>query len=168
MGNNYDKAVALYQELIAAAPSDADLHNSLGSTYNGMGKTAEAEAEYDKAAQLNPASAGRYYYNEGAVLVNSNKMDEAATVLKKAVDALENAPDTDPTKANAYFQYGMALLGKAQYKPDGSIVAAPGTVEAFQAYLKIAPNGPNAPQAQDTLKLLGAKLETEFKKAKKG
>ncbi|HEV2178070.1 MAG TPA: tetratricopeptide repeat protein [Terriglobia bacterium] len=167
MAKNYDKAVALYQDLITSSPTEAGFHNDLGSCYADMGKSADAEAEFQKAAELNPASAGLYYYNLGVIMVNTGKMDDATVALKKATDALSSAPDTDSTKANAYYWYGMALLGKAQYKPDGTIVPAPGTVEAFQTYLKIAPNGPWASAAQQTVAQLGGKIETQFKKTKK-
>ena len=55
--------------------------------------------------------------------------------------ALKKATDIDPTNANAWYWYGMALMGKAQVKPDGTMVPAPGTIEAFQTYLKLAPSG---------------------------
>jgi hypothetical protein len=61
----------------------------------------------------------------------------------------------------------MALLGKAEYKPDGTVVPVPGTVEAFQAYLKLQPNGPLARAAQASLDTVQGKVPTEYKKAKK-
>ena len=87
--------------------------------------------EFKKAAELDPTHASGYYYNLGAIMVNKGQMDEAADALKKATDL-------DPTNANAWYWYGMALMGKAQIKPDGTMVPAPGTVEAFQTYLKLA------------------------------
>jgi predicted Zn-dependent protease len=93
-------------------------------------------------------------------MVNKGQMDEAATALKKATEI-------DPTNAAAWFQYGMALMGKADYKPDGSVVPAPGTIEAFQTYLKLAPNGPFAPEAQASIASLQGKTSLEYKAPKK-
>jgi len=93
-------------------------------------------------------------------MVNQGKMDEAAVSLKKATDL-------DPTNANAFYWYGMALLGKAEYKPDGTVVPVPGTVEAFQNYLKLQPNGQWAQAAQASLDQVQGKVPTEYKKAKK-
>jgi tetratricopeptide (TPR) repeat protein len=155
-----DKAVDTYQKLIAADPTSADFHNNLGSVYADMRKIPEAQAEFQKAAELNPSGAARYYYNLGVIMVNSNNMDAAGEALKKCIDL-------DPKNADAFYWYGMALLGKATYKSDGTMVPVAGTVEAFQTYLQLAPNGPYAPAAQASVAQLQGKVETEYKKPKK-
>lgn len=154
------KALDYYNKVLALAPNDAGLHNNLGSLYANMGRPTDAAAEFKKAAELDPTHAGSYYYNLGAIMVNQGSMDEAATALKKATDL-------DPTNANAWYWYGMALMGKMQVKPDGTMIPAPGTLEAFQAYLKLAPTGPFATQAQASLDTLQGKENLEYKKHKK-
>jgi tetratricopeptide (TPR) repeat protein len=154
------KAIDTYQKAMAISPNDAGLHNNLGSIYATMGKVDDAKAEFQKAADLDPTHAGNYYYNLGVVMVNQGKMDDAAVALKKATDI-------DPNNANAFYWYGMALLGKAETKPDGSVVPVPGTIEAFQTYLKLQPNGPWAQAAQASIDQLKATVPTEYKKAKK-
>jgi len=159
-GGQNDKAVETYQKVIAADPTNADYHNNLGSVYADMHKIPEAQAEFQKAAEINPSGAARYYYNLGVIMVNSNNMDAAAAALKKCTDL-------DPKNADAFYWYGMALLGKATYKPDGTIQPVPGTVEAFQTYLQLAPSGPYATAAQASVAQLQGKVETEYKKTKK-
>ena len=154
------KAIETYQKAIAISPNDPGLHNNLGSVYANMQKVDDAKAEFQKAADLDPTHAGNYYYNLGVVMVNQGKMDDAAVALKKATDI-------DPNNANAFYWYGMALLGKAETKPDGSVVPVPGTIEAFQTYLKLEPNGPWAQAAQASIDQLKATVPTEYKKAKK-
>ena len=154
------KAIDTYQKALALSPNDAGLHNNLGSIYAQMGKVDDAKAEFQKAADLNPTQASNYYYNLGVVMVNQGKMDDASVALKKATDL-------DPTNANAFYWYGMALLGKAETKPDGSVVPVPGTVEAFQTYLKLQPNGQWAQAAQASIEQLKATVPTEYKKAPK-
>jgi len=154
------KAIDTYQKALQLSPNDPALHNNLGSVYAEMGKVADAQREFQKAADLNPTGASGYYYNLGVVMVNQGKMDEAAVALKKATDL-------GPTNANAFYWYGMALLGKAETRPDGTIVPVPGTVEAFQSYLKLQPNGPWAQAAQASLQQIQSKVPTEYKKAKK-
>jgi tetratricopeptide (TPR) repeat protein len=124
-----------------------------------MGKVTEAKTEFQKAADLNPTGASGYYYNLGVVMVNQGKMDDASTALKKATDL-------DPTNASAFYWYGMALLGKAETR-NGTIVPVPGTIEAFQTYLKLQPNGQWAQAAQASIDQLKATVPTEYKKAKK-
>ena len=154
------KAIDNFQKAMQLDPNDASLHNNLGSVYADMGKVAEARAEFQKAADINPAGASGYYYNLGVVMVNQGKMDDAAVSLKKATDL-------DPTNANAFYWYGMALLGKAGTKPDGTVDVVPGTVEAFQTYLKLQPNGQWAQAAQASLGQIQGKVQTEYKKEKK-
>ena len=154
------KAVDYFQKAMQLDPNNAGLHNNLGSVYAEMGKVAEAQAEFQKAADINPAGASGYYYNLGVVMVNQGKMDEASVSLKKATDL-------DPTNANAFYWYGMALLGKAGTKPDGTVDVVPGTIEAFQTYLKLQPNGQWAQAAQASIDSLKAAVPTEFKAQKK-
>ena len=154
------KALDYYNKGIQLTPNDATLHNNLGNLYAEMGKSAEAAAEFKKAAALDPTHASGYYYNLGAIMVNKGQMDEAAAALKKATDI-------DPSNAQAWYWYGMALMGKAQVKPDGTMVPAPGTIEAFQTYLKLAPNGTFAAQAQASIDSLQSKGSLEYKKTKK-
>ena len=40
----------------------------------------------DKAVELDPPNAGRYYYNLGAVLTNMGQTDAACKAFKKAID----------------------------------------------------------------------------------
>ena len=154
------KAIETYQKAIQLSPNDPGLHNNLGSVYAEMGKVDEAKAEFQKAADINPSGASNYYYNLGVVMVNQGKMDDAAVALKKATEI-------DPRNANAFYWYGMALLGKAETKADGSVVPVPGTIEAFQSYLKLEPTGQWAQAAQASIDQLRATVPTEYKKTKK-
>lgn len=153
------KALDYYQKVLQTNPDDAAIHNNLGSLYAEMGKSTEAAAEFAKAANLDPSHAGGYYYNFGVTMVNKNQMDEAGKALKQATDL-------DPTNANAWYWYGMALMGKAQIKADGTLVPAPGTIEAFKAYLKLAPTGQWASAAQGSIDALQGKEAIEYKKKK--
>ena len=89
---------------------------------------------YDQAAQLNPAGAAQYYYNQGAVLTNSGKVDEANAAFDKSIAA-------DPTKADAYYQKGVNLINKATTDKSGKVIPAPGTAEALNKYLELQPTG---------------------------
>jgi tetratricopeptide (TPR) repeat protein len=157
--NQHDKAVESYQKAIAANPADAELHNSLGTVYARSNKIADAQAEFKKSAELNPAGASRAYFNLGVVMYNSGKMDEASEAFKKATDL-------DASYADAYFWQSLALMGKATMEGD-KMVVPPGTVEALQSYLKLQPNGTNAPTAQQMLQTIQGQVQTEMKVDKK-
>jgi tetratricopeptide (TPR) repeat protein len=156
----YDQAVATYQKLLAINPNDAAAHNGLGAVYATMGKLPEAQAEFHKSAQADPAGAAKAYYNEGAVLSNAGKMEEAAAAFKQATTA-------DPKFADAYFLEAQALMGKATVGPDGKVVPAPGTVEALQTYLQLDPKGKYADSATAMLQSVTGNVQTDMRVSKK-
>jgi len=162
----HEEAVAAYEKAIARKPTEPGYYNNLGNTLGTLGKIPEAGAAYEKAAQLDPANAASYWRNFGIVLVNANK-------LKEAVEPLRKATEIDPKAAESWFLLGRALLGAMEYKTEGdriTYVIQPGTVEAYQKYLELAPSGPYAQEAKDSLaqlELLGAGVQTKLKATKK-
>ncbi len=138
----------------------AAYYNNLAQVYGKSNKVDDAVANYNKAAQLDPAAAGGYLFNIGAVLTNAGKVDEAIAAFDKVIAA-------DPTKAAAYYWKGVNLIGKETIGKDGKVIAAQGTAEAFQKYLELDPNGQFAQPAKDMLASIGASVETGFGSKKK-
>ena len=128
------KSVEAFQKAIEIKPDDAAYHNNYALVLVRAKKVPEAVAELEKAAQLMPADAGKFYYNLGAVMMNTGQLDAAGEAFKKAI-ALS------PNYAPAQFQYGLYLLGKASIGADGKIQPPPGTVEVFKTYLTLEPTG---------------------------
>jgi tetratricopeptide (TPR) repeat protein len=149
------KAAASYSKALELEPPNAAYHNNYALILVKQKKLPEGQAELGKAATLDPASAGKYYYNLGAVLANTQQNDLAGEAFQKSMT-------TGYTEA--YYQYGLVLVGKATASPDGKIIAPDGTIQAFQKYLELAPTGPNAPAAKDMLTTLGAGIQTSFDK----
>jgi tetratricopeptide (TPR) repeat protein len=137
----------------------AAYYNNLAEVYAKSNKTDDSVANYNKAAQLDPAHAGMYLFNEGAVLTNAGKVDEAIVAFDKVIAA-------DPTKASAYYWKGVNLIGKETIGKDGKAVAPEGTAEAFRKYLELDPTGTFAQPAKDMLTSIGAPVETGFGKKK--
>jgi len=163
---DYQKAIDLRSASEAAA-KDPTNNAKLAAYYNNLAeadakarKIDDALTNYAKAAQLDPAHAGTYLFNEGAVLTNAGRADEAIVVWDKVIAA-------DPTKAAAYYQKGINLIAKETVGKDGKAVAPEGTAEAFQKYLELDPNGPFAEGAKAMLASIGAPVETGFGAKKK-
>lgn len=152
-----EKGIAAYQKALELKPDAPEYHNNYALALAKAKKFTEAQAELTKAAQLDPAQAGKYYYNLGAVLVNTGQMDPAGEAFKKAIEV-------DPDYADAHYQYGIYLLGKATTSADGKITPPPGTAEEFQKYLALSPNGKDAETAKAMLQTIGGTVETEFSK----
>jgi tetratricopeptide (TPR) repeat protein len=152
-----DKGIEAYKKAIELKPDDAAYHNNYALLLAQSKKSDEALVELTKAAQLDPPSAGKYYFNGGAVLVNLGQNDAAGGMFKKAIEA-------DPNYAEAHYQYGLSLYAKATTAPDGKIVPPDGTKEEFQKYLELAPTGPNAETAKAMLTSIGATVDTDYSK----
>jgi len=151
----YSEASSAFTKALELKPEDAATHNNYGLMLARAKKTAEAQAELTKAAQLDPPNAGKYYYNLGAVLVNTGQNDAAGEIFKKAIEA---SPDYAP----AQYQYGIYLVSKAQITPDGKVTPLPGTREAFEKYLQLDPNGAFAESARGMIASISSQVETTY------
>lgn len=157
-------AVESYNKALRLVPNTKPdvmgaIYNQMGEAYSRMGNLEQASKSYDAAASADLPNAGKYYFNEGAILTNAGKYDEAIAAFDKCIQA-------DPTKADAYYQKGVNLLGKATMKPDGTMSAPEGTAEAFNKYLELDPTGKYADGAKQMLASIGAKVETTYGKQK--
>ena len=123
-------------------------------------RVEEGQMKLAEAAMLDPDNAARYFFNLGAIMVNMGNTDGAIQAFTRSIEA-------NASFANAYYQLGMALVGKAKTLPDGTVVPATGTIEAFQKYVELEPNGQFAAGAQGMLSGLTASVETEYREEKK-
>jgi tetratricopeptide (TPR) repeat protein len=137
------------------APTDASYHNNYALALARARKFDDMQTEIKKAIELDPAGAGKYYFNLGAVLTNNGQTGPAC-------DAFKNAITADPNYADAHYQYGICLTSKATSKADGTIVFPDGTSEAFQKYLELKPDGPFAESAKSLLASMGSKVDTSY------
>ncbi|MBA3975376.1 MAG: hypothetical protein C0504_14320 [Candidatus Solibacter sp.] len=151
---SYQKAAEAYIKAIELRPDEAGLHNNYGLLLAKMKNMDGAAAELDKAAALNPAGAGQYYFNLGAIMVNTGQNDAAIGAFKKCTEA-------DPKYANCWYYYGNTLSGKMEIQGD-KVVPPDGMVAALEKYLELDPNGPNAPAAQGLLSTVTTSVQTTY------
>ena len=149
------KAGESYTKALEIKPDDAGMHNNYALALANGKKIPEAEAELKKAAELDPASAGKYYYNLGAVLVNTGQTDAA-------LDAFKKATELQPDYAPAQFQYATALSSKMQTTADGKVIPPPGMKEALEKYLALDPNGQFAEGAKGLLMAITGSVQTSY------
>ena len=131
----YADAEFSFQKAIELNPDSGEVYAGLANAYNAQKKFDLAQQASEKAALLTAAGGGggaEALYNQGVILWNQGKFAEAKAQYESAVQA-------DPTMAMAHYQLGMANLNLGQI-PDAR--------EAFEAYLKLDPNGPKAAEVK--------------------
>ena len=164
IAGRYDDAVAAYTKATELKPEITGYYQGLGTAQAKAGKVTEAIATCDKAASLPstlpagtaaPESAqatASCYANVGITLQNAAKMKESIEPFKKATAV-------NPTYADYWFWLARGLVNAMDYKTEGTTmktIIQPGTAEAYQKYLELAPTGRYAQDAKDGLAMLEA------------
>ena len=106
----YEPAIALYRELLAASPASADLHVSLGHSLKAVGRRKEATESYQMAAAARP-SFGDAWWSLANLKTYRFSQNEIAQM--RAADA---APGTDPVdRYHLCFALGKALEDRNEF-----------------------------------------------------
>jgi tetratricopeptide (TPR) repeat protein len=142
-----DEAIAAFKKVVELKPDHGGAYSELATIYNSQKKfDLAAEAGANAAKYLGGAGGGasaEASYNQGVILFNGGKFQEARTQFEAAVKA-------DPNYSMAQYQLGMTALNL------GDIPAA---VAALEAYLKVDPNGPKAAEVKGSLPALQGMLK---------
>jgi tetratricopeptide (TPR) repeat protein len=173
---HYDDAADAFQKAIDLKPQAAfyaGLSTNLANSAAGQSdpkvaesKLAEANADCEKALALDPATGATCYKNVGIVLSNKGRQKDAIAPLQKATQAA-------PQDAQAWYLLGSALSATIEPKQEGEkmmYIIPPGTKEAYQKCIAVAPNTPLAAQAKealDGLDALSGGADTTVSKKKK-
>jgi tetratricopeptide (TPR) repeat protein len=160
--NQTKEAVDAYQKAIDLQPAPS-YYISQGTALANLAvaqtdpqvtqeKLANASADCDKAAALDPTpgAAKACWKNIGIIL--SNKGD-----LKNAIAPLVKATTADPKDAQAWFLLGSAYTGTIDSKQEGdkmTYIIPSGTSEAYQKCVDADPNGPYAAQCKNMIDTL--------------
>jgi tetratricopeptide (TPR) repeat protein len=132
-------AEASYKKAVDLDPTLGDVYVALAALYAEQKRFDEATAMSAKANSLSAATGGvgnpTALYNQGVILWNQGKGDEAQPLFEKAVAA-------DPSLPDAHYMLGMIYVGKDK-KADA--------IKELEAYLKLAPTGENAATAKAIL-----------------
>ena len=171
-----DEAEALLRQAMKADPQYVAAFNDLGVMLMRQQKYADAEKVYLQGLQSNPKSV-TLMENLGTDQVHAGKYDDAIATLRAELHL-------QPARAQAHLQLGAALVETARYveaeaelnaaKLDGGadeaglqlyfgkLYASTGkyakAIEAFTAYLKVAPpDSPSVPTIQAAIRRISAK-----------
>ena len=169
---HYDGARALYRQIIEENPALYQVHLNIGNVYKEEGNLDQALAEYQIVLDQEPSN-GQALVSAGDVLAKQGKFDEAipyfeqavavsptdqavpynvaelwfnAGNIEKAIEFYLRATAIKPDWALAYLKTGYAYLNAGKMDEAAA---------QFQKVLEVAPEGPEAQQAQAALTSLG-------------
>ena len=110
----YDLAIAKYNQAILLHPKYADAYNNRGNIYDHQGKYDLALADYSQAIQLEPKYA-KVYYNRGIIYSNQGKYDLALADYNKAIQLKPKYANAYNNRGNIYDNQGKYDLALADY-----------------------------------------------------
>ena len=110
----YDLAIAKYNQAILLHPKYADAYNNRGNVYDRQGKYDLALADYNQAIQLEPKYA-KVYYNRGIIYSNQGKYDLALAEYNKAIQLKPKYANAYNNRGNIYDNQGKYDLALADY-----------------------------------------------------
>lgn len=135
-----------FKKALAGDPKSVDAYNGLANVYNAQGKTKEAQEMFAEATKVASAAAAAGGGNATA-LYNGAIMAWNGNDFAKAHELLEQAIKVDPKHAEAHFMLGRVLINLGKLGEAAT---------EFETYLKLAPSGPNAKEAQSNFDALKA------------
>ncbi len=139
---DYTAAETAYKKAIELDPNAVDAYNGLATIYNDQKKFTEAQAMSAEAAKHGGGAAAGgnadALYNQGVIAWNGNDFPKAQELFLGAVKANDK-------HAEAHFMLGQAYLNTGKL---------PEAAKEFEAYLKLAPTGPNADKAKTNFEML--------------
>lgn len=176
----HDEAVAKFNEVLVDVPKCLECYINIGATYGLKKDYVQSEVAYKKALELDPNSVEAYYglaaiyndqkkfteaqamsaeaskragtaggaaggamsadtlYNQGVIAWNAND-------FAKAQEHFAAAAAANPTHAESHFMLGRTNLNLGKL---------PEAAKEFETYVKLAPTGPNAKEAQANFEML--------------
>ena len=106
----YEPAIALYRELLAASPASADLHVSLGHSLKAVGRKKEATESYQMAAAARSSFGDAWW---SLANLKTYRFSQNEIVQMRAEEA---APGTDPVdRYHLCFALGKALEDRNEF-----------------------------------------------------
>jgi Tfp pilus assembly protein PilF len=173
----YDEAIAKFNEVLKEVPKCTECYVNIGSVYAQKKDYAQAEATLKKALEMDPNSVDAYnllatVYNDQKKFTEAQAMSAEASKRSTGAGGAGASPDTlynqgviawnanDFAKAQEYFAGAVAananhaeshfMLGRV-YLNLGKL---PEAAKEFETYVKIAPTGRNAKEAQTNFDML--------------
>ncbi|MEG5064792.1 tetratricopeptide repeat protein [Microcoleus sp. B3-A4] len=102
---NLVNAEALYRQLIARYPKQADAYYKLGTMLSGQGKMSDAIVQFQKAIEVNPQHA-KAHNDLGVAMASQGQLPEAIVQWRQAVKINDRYPDALNNLGVGLYQQG--------------------------------------------------------------
>ena len=163
---NLDEGIEHLQKAIKLYPDYPQAYRLLGEAYLQKKDWQQAETALQRSVELEPKLAASFL-DLGGLRNQTGNYPGAEDALKKCLEIDPNAPAAQYELARTYWAMGRwqdaAPLAESAVKalpdlaPAHVLLAnirlrqrnAPGALEEYQAYLKLEPDGPMAPQVRE-------------------
>jgi TolA-binding protein len=172
--NDYEGALAVYQDIIAKYPDVYIIYRNIGNCFFAQEKYEQAEESYLKLLAEDPKNVdaliavGNCYTNRGepdkalewygkvefekiedpVVLYNLGTIYFGNSKFEDALKFYRKAVERNPEFTDALYQLGLAYLNLQQ---------SPEAIAAFESYLKLDPDSPRAGTVRNFLDYLKKK-----------
>jgi eukaryotic-like serine/threonine-protein kinase len=123
--DQYDEAIAIYQQIIETEPTNSNAYWGLCYSLNSIGKAQDGLSACEKALSLN-SNYPEAFWSKGAALEQLGDNEGALNAYQKAISLKPNFPE-------AWNNQGTVLMKLKRYN------------EAFNAYQKALEINPNSP-----------------------
>ncbi len=143
---DYAAAETALKKALEIDPNSVDAYNLLATIYNDQKKFPEAQAmsaEASKRASAGGGASADTLYNQGVIAWNANDFPKSMEYFSGAVAA-------NPNHAESHFMLGRVFLNLGKL---------PEAAKEFETYVKIAPTGKNAKEAQSNFDMLKAYIK---------
>ena len=136
-GGEKQRAIALYEEILALDPDYAAAYINLGTIYFHMRQFGRSEELYRRATEADPAYV-LAFFDLGNVLDELERLDDAIAAYTRAVELA-------PRYADAHYNLALAFERKGQCRP---------ALRHWQAYIRLDNCGPWADHARGQIRKL--------------
>lgn len=86
---DFDGSIESFKEAIRLEPRSAHIHEDLGSTYQAVGRFAEAEVELTRAVSMAPDQYGSYWWLINTVLARDGETRRARDIIQATGQAVD-------------------------------------------------------------------------------
>jgi tetratricopeptide (TPR) repeat protein len=109
----YDEAIAVYREAIAASPDDTAIRFQFGAALDRAGRRTDAEKVFRELIAKDPLDANALNYLGYMLAEQGSSLDEAVTLIQRALKVEPENPSYLDSLGWAYFQQGKFDLADA-------------------------------------------------------